>query len=240
MEDYRATRTYGHGSTRNTRYGRRVQNDKSSPSGQTRVMDKVDNPWTVTVMGRHLAVWATEAKVPPEICLWRPTFTSKSLPMEPNSQPKLQTLWKNGTLDHILSSCKVTFSQGRYRWRHDTCLRKLAHILELERKKKHPKGNTGITFIPFVKEGTTNMPTSNAKKQGILLQASDWTKSCNFQTSSRRLSDQTMSSSQLLQSALSLWNCQYLERKGARAHMNWKKAKYTDLQTLCKERGWQP
>jgi len=50
------------------------------------------NPWTVTVMGRHLAVWATEAKVPPEICLWRPTFTSKSLPMEHNRQPKLQIL----------------------------------------------------------------------------------------------------------------------------------------------------
>ena len=65
----------------------------------------------------------------------------------------------------------MALSQGRYRWRHDTVLRELAHILELERKKKHTKGNTGITFIPFVKEGTTNMPTSNAKKQ----QASDWT-----------------------------------------------------------------
>ena len=69
----------------------------------------------------------------------------------------------------------MTLSQGRYRWRHDTVLRELFHILELERKKKHPKGNTGITFIPFVKECTTNMPTSNAKKQGILQQASDWT-----------------------------------------------------------------
>ena len=77
---------------------------------------------------------------------------------------------KVGTLDHILSSCKVALSQGRYRWRHDTVLRELAHIVELERKKKHPKGNT---FIPFVKGGTTNMPNSNAKKQGILQQASD-------------------------------------------------------------------
>ena len=69
----------------------------------------------------------------------------------------------------------MALSQGRYRWRHDTVLRELAYILELERKKKHPKGNTGITFIPFVKEGTTNMPTSSAKKQGIIQQASDWT-----------------------------------------------------------------
>ena len=32
---------------------------KSGLIWQTRVMDKVDNPWTVTVMGRHLEVWAT-------------------------------------------------------------------------------------------------------------------------------------------------------------------------------------
>ena len=74
----------------------------------------------------------------------------------------------------------MTLSQRRYRWRHDTVLRELAYILELERKKKHPKGNTGITFIPFVKEGTTNMPTSNAKKQCILQQASDWTLQANL------------------------------------------------------------
>ena len=51
-----------------------------------------------------------------------------------------------------------------------------ARILELERKKKHHKGTTtGITYIPCVKDGSTNMPTSNAKKQDILQQASEWT-----------------------------------------------------------------
>ena len=51
----------------------------------------------------------------------------------------------------------------------------LAHILKLDQMKKHPTGNTGITFIPFIKEGTTKRPTSNTKKQGILQQASEWT-----------------------------------------------------------------
>jgi len=74
----------------------------------------------------------------------------------------------------------VALSQGRYSWRNDTVLRELARILELERKKKYSKGNTGNTFIPFVKEGTTNMPTNNAKKQGILQQASDWTLQANL------------------------------------------------------------
>merc|ERR1712074_40075 len=37
---------------------------------------------------------------------------------------------RKGTLEHILSSCIVSLSQGRYRWRHDTVLRQLAHCLE--------------------------------------------------------------------------------------------------------------
>ena len=45
----------------------------------------------------------------------------------------------------------------------------------MEQTMKHPTGNTDITFIPFVKEGTPTMPNSNAKKQGIIQQASDWT-----------------------------------------------------------------
>jgi len=46
-------------------------------------------PLTVTIVVRHLAVWATDVRVPLEINLWRPTFTSKYLPMEPHRQPEL-------------------------------------------------------------------------------------------------------------------------------------------------------
>ena len=102
--------------------------------------------------------------LPVNLCQWNLT-----------DNPNCRLCKKRGNLDHTLSSCKVALSQGRYSWHHDTVLRELAPILELESKKKHPNGNTGITFIPFVKEGTTKMPTSNAKKQGILQQASHWT-----------------------------------------------------------------
>ncbi len=36
----------------------------------------------------------------------------------------------NASLQHILSGCKITLSQGCYRWRHDQFLRKLAELLE--------------------------------------------------------------------------------------------------------------
>ncbi|KAL6468407.1 hypothetical protein MHYP_G00240840 [Metynnis hypsauchen] len=37
----------------------------------------------------------------------------------------------NPSLQHILSSCKTALAQGRYRWRHDQVLRKLAEVLEM-------------------------------------------------------------------------------------------------------------
>ncbi|KAL6473069.1 hypothetical protein MHYP_G00192570 [Metynnis hypsauchen] len=37
----------------------------------------------------------------------------------------------NPSLQHILSSCKTALAQGRYRWRHDQVLRKLAEVLEI-------------------------------------------------------------------------------------------------------------
>ena len=141
-----------------------------------------------------------------------------------------------------MSSCKVALSQGRYRWRYDTVFRELAHILDLERKKKHPKGNTGITFIPFAKEGTTNMPTSNAKKQGILQPASDWTlqadldKKLQFpdiaQTSLRP--DIVIKSTATKRLVIVELTVPWEERCQSAYTLN--KAKYTDLQTLCKER----
>jgi len=92
----------------------------------------------------------------------------------------------------------------------------------LECKKKHPKGNTDIIFIPFVKEGTTSIPTSNAKKQGILQQASEWTLQADL--------DKKLQFTDIVQTS---WE--------ERCHSAYelKTDKYTDLQTLCKERGWQ-
>ena len=60
----------------------------------------------------------------------------------------------NPSLQHILSSCKTALAQGRYRWRHDQVLRKLAEVLEarrLEAAKDHP--STARKLIHFVGQG---------------------------------------------------------------------------------------
>lgn len=39
----------------------------------------------------------------------------------------------NASLQHILSSYKSALTQGRYRWRHDQILKKLAEVVESKR-----------------------------------------------------------------------------------------------------------
>ena len=60
---------------------------------------------------------------------------------------------QNGSLAHILSGCKTTLTQGRYRRRHDKVLEIIADVLEKEKKTRPRKcPNHGISFV---KEGET-------------------------------------------------------------------------------------
>ncbi len=45
----------------------------------------------------------------------------------------------NASLQHILSGCKTALSQGRYRWRHDLVLRKLAEVTESCRQEANSR-----------------------------------------------------------------------------------------------------
>ncbi len=71
----------------------------------------------------------------------------------------------NTSLQHILSGCNIALSQGRYRWRHDQVLRKLAEVLEGRRQ-----GSKGVppaenhNHISFVMEDGGE-ETSDQEKQ---------------------------------------------------------------------------
>ena len=60
---------------------------------------------------------------------------------------------RRDTLDHILSSCNVALTQGRYTWMHNHVLREMADTLEHERKKKITRIKPETNPIAFVKEG---------------------------------------------------------------------------------------
>ena len=68
-------------------------------------------------------------------------------------EPNCHLCQNPGNLEHILSSCQVALTQGRYTWRHNQVLKVLAHVLETERKRKHAGQQQVQKFIKFVKSG---------------------------------------------------------------------------------------
>ena len=81
-----------------------------------------------------------------------------------------------GTLNHILSGCKVALSQGRYRWRHDQVLRELAHSVELKRKESNGnKKDRERRNIMFIKPGEKAQKRNQQLTHSYLDEASDWT-----------------------------------------------------------------
>lgn len=57
----------------------------------------------------------------------------------------------NPNLKHILSGCKTTLSQGRFRWRHDRVLHKLAEVLET-RKQEQPTHSPEVDPVYLARE----------------------------------------------------------------------------------------
>ena len=61
---------------------------------------------------------------------------------------------KNGTTRHILSACKVALSEGRYRYRHDSVLKAIAHaIQQFINFTKERIANPRKEIISYAKEG---------------------------------------------------------------------------------------
>ena len=69
------------------------------------------------------------------------------------SEEKCLLCGEESNLNHVLASCKVALSQGRYRWRHDQVLREIAKLTEQRviNCQSHPQ--TQQKRINFVKSG---------------------------------------------------------------------------------------
>ncbi|GFN87640.1 polyprotein [Plakobranchus ocellatus] len=50
------------------------------------------------------------------------------------------------TTEHVLSSCKVALSQGRYTWRYDTVLQELASVISTAKGKIHTSSTSSTVF----------------------------------------------------------------------------------------------
>ena len=81
---------------------------------------------------------------------------------------------QEGTLNHLLSGCKVALSQGRYKWRHDKVLKELAHHLEQRLKENLKSTKVTTKRIQFVKEGDKGGEQQERCTGSYLSSAKDW------------------------------------------------------------------
>ena len=82
---------------------------------------------------------------------------------------------EESNLNHVLASCKVALSQGRYRWRHDQVLREIARLTEEKVVNCQPHPQTGQKLINFVKTGNkTKVAQSKTSPVSYFDGAEDW------------------------------------------------------------------
>ena len=71
----------------------------------------------------------------------------------------------SSTLRHILNGCKVALHQGRFTWRHDSCLQVLKkHLLAFMKQIEREPLTTTAPFIPFVREGAPRLPSHGQRR----------------------------------------------------------------------------
>ncbi|XP_069118797.1 uncharacterized protein [Argopecten irradians] len=143
---------------------------------------------------------------------------------------------QRGTLQHILTSCHVALSQGRYTWRHNQVLRELTGVLEKERKS-----------VRSCQPRSKHTQTSRSEKStGIISQtAGDWRLEVDL---NQRLTFPDIVPTNLRPDMV-LWSpgtkkdiiiielTVPWEERCSEAHER-KRAKYEALLTECREQGW--
>ncbi|GFO17220.1 reverse transcriptase [Plakobranchus ocellatus] len=80
------------------------------------------------------------------------------------------------TTEHELSSCKVALSQGRYTWRHNRVLQKLASVISTAEGEIHSSSisSTLLTTEGGVKKWHGGSITINTYRKGLLDGCDDW------------------------------------------------------------------
>ena len=80
-----------------------------------------------------------------------------------------------GTLNHILSGCKISLKQGRYKWRHDKVLKEIAMHIEEKRKQVNGSSWKRRKKIQFVKAGENSKgKASRSESDSYMDTARDW------------------------------------------------------------------
>lgn len=144
-----------------------------------------------------------------------------------------------------MSGCKIALSQGRYRWRHDQVLRKLAEVLEGCRqgsKESTPAEN----YTSFVTEGDGQRYTRPRETSRPFSTDLEWDMRVDL---NKQLRFPTEIITTSLRPDIVVWSnkaraVHLIEltvpsEEGIEAAYERKKAKYSELAAECREAGWK-
>ena len=153
---------------------------------------------------------------------------------------------KNGTLNHILSGCKVALQQGRYTWRHDRVLREIAGKVEEKVTEQNKKsGKRKPNFINFVKAGIKEK-TAVKETDSYLSTANDWSfqvdldkqlKIPSYIATTNLRPDMIVISKRSKQ--LGVMELTVPSEERIEVSAEGKRLKYAELEELSKRRGWR-
>ncbi|XP_076113544.1 uncharacterized protein LOC143081178 [Mytilus galloprovincialis] len=140
-------------------------------------------------------------------------------------------------------ACPVALKDGRYTWRHDSVLKKIAAKLDTTRRKKR-KMQKNITFVNFVSAGEKK--DNQAEGLGILGTASDWQMTADIH---QRMSFPAEIAATSLRPDIVIWSQGTKQAVLLELTVPWeyrieeayerKMAKYQQLVEDCKQRGWR-
>ena len=97
------------------------------------------------------------------------------------TEDKCKLCGEEGTLQHILAGCKVALHQGRYKWRHDKVLKKIAESIE-KRIKINKNARVEIeTGVQFIREGEKKKEEAKTVRGNYFSIAKDWEMSTDLE-----------------------------------------------------------
>ena len=151
-----------------------------------------------------------------------------------------------GNLRHILSGCRTALAQGRYRWRHDQVLRKLAEHTENMRilANGRPKSQQR-QHIHFI---SADQPAKNPPqgRTPVLAPGAAWSMTADLD---KQLRFPTIITTTTLRPDIVLWSVAEKRvllveltvpwEQGLQEAYERKKLRYTDLVAECQEKGWR-
>ena len=153
---------------------------------------------------------------------------------------------ENGTLTHILSGCKVALGEGKYKWRHDQVLRQLAQSVDEKRLSNNaaPREKESRR-MDFVRAGEKKQRKKQLPMGSFLDGAGDWCLTVDLDGKLKvpeRVAETSLRPDMVLLSEnskrMGIVELTVPSEERVEISGELKKAKYAEIETEGRRKGW--